>query len=297
MKTWIRTLLSPWTSSSERNCFRFSEVESLSFKSWELSVLFSSPNYPPQRKPCSIRPSVGTPLCPSSSALQPALRLHFWLFSWAHEPTFWRAETLGLNFVLGCVCTCVRCSVFCGVSLQPLPSVGVFSICLGTTEYQQPRLFVQFSAKNGFKCYFACSTLGRPQWWTGTNPLTHALHLPSGADKIKYEGGERSGILRAFCAELMLSPPYAFSGLLVLPGSPAPHFGPPAGEGPAWVSRGAWGCLSDTEKGLENVISCHFGCLFFNIDILQFLLFFFFWPHGTKDLPSPHQGSIGSLES
>ena len=68
---------------------------------------------------------------------------------------------------------------------------------------------------------------------TGTNPLTHARRLPSGADKIKYEGGERSGMLCAFCAELMLSPPYAFSGLLALPGSPAPRFGPPAGEGPA----------------------------------------------------------------
>ena len=205
----------------------------------------------------------------------------------------------GVKLCLGvCVCTCVRCSVFCGVSLQRLPSVGVFSICLGTTEYQQPRLFVQFSAKNGFKCYLACSTLGRPQWWTGTNPLTHALHLPSGADKIKYEGGERSGILPAFCAELVLSPPYAFSGLLVLPGSPAPHFGPPAGERPAWVSRGAWGCLSDTEKGLENLISCHFGCLFFNIDILQFLLFFLFlatWHEGSSFPPPGIHGKPGVL--
>lgn len=146
----------------------------------------------------------------------------------------------GVKLCFG-VCVCVYVALFCGVSLQPLPSVGVFSICLGTTDCQQPRLFVQFSAKNGFKCYLACSTLGRPQWWTGTNPLTHALHLPSGADKIKYEGGERSGILCAFCAELMLSPPLCLlraAGVARLPGPP-------------FWSPGWWGPCLSFQRGLR----------------------------------------------
>lgn len=239
---------SPLNFIFRKKLFRFSKVETLSFKSWELSVLFSSQNYPPQRKPCSIHPSVGTPQCPSSSAIQPALRLHFGLFMGTRTDPLvcW---DFGVKLGLGvCVCVCVYVALCLVVFLlQPLPSVGVFSICLGTTDCQQQRLFVQFSAKNGFKCYLAA-----PLWGDHNDdrhePLTHASRLPSRADKIKYEeAASGPGTCSVRSAQSWCSTPVCLLRATGVARLPAPRFDP-SWWGPAWVSGEAWGCISDTER-------------------------------------------------
>lgn len=104
--------------------------------------------------------------------------------------------------VIVSVCVCVLlCVLWCFFS-SLCHSVGVFSIWNGTTDSQQPLLFVQFSAKMASSVTLPAPLQGDHNDEQARSPRHMHFTSSTRSDKISHQGCKRSGVPNVLCTEL-----------------------------------------------------------------------------------------------
>lgn len=264
LKAWIWTFLSPSNFIFRKKSFSFLWSRNSQFQGLRtVGFLFLSELPSSKKTLLHPRPAV-EPQSPNSSAVQPALRLHFWLLYRPVNPPsgvlrLWGSEFW--DFVLGCVCVYVctsLCVLWC--FLCSLYHLWVFSRSAMEPLTVSSCLFVHVSAKMA-----SSITLPAPVWGNHSDERARTpwhMHFTSPVGPIRSSVKAVSGLASSvYSVQRWCWAPYTPSrGCWCYQSPPAPHTFPQLVRGTPEFPGGACGCISDPEKGLEKLISCHFHC-------------------------------------
>lgn len=217
--------------------------------------------------PASLSPPP-SPRSLQSSATRPLFHLRFWLLGW-HTSTSSgpRDSEFKLRF-RACVSLCV---LWCFFS-SPHQSVGVLSIWNGTSECQQPLLFVQLSAEMASSVTSPIPLQGNHSDEQARTPEPCFTSRGPIRSASRAAGGLAHPVLCTAVGE-----PHALlpGGLPVLP-APAPaaqrrcEAQPGFQEGPRVPFRHRNGPSQPSDRCL--CLSCHFSCLFLSLAISPLLM-------------------------
>lgn len=165
-----------------------------------------------------------------------------------------------------CVYVCMLlCVLWCFCSSH-YHSVGVFSNWSGTTDSQQPLLFMQFSAKMASSVTLPAPLRANHNDEQARTPWHMHFTSLTGPDKINHQGCKRSGMLSSLCTEVLVSTARSFTGACLCCQHSLSTLPPGGGgrlsfqRGPRVNFRNGSGPRETSNRFLP--LSCHFGCLF-----------------------------------